>query len=76
MSLNLVMALSVGFSAVGVLIIRLLDDTSHVLIPDWEDDVSELSPDPSKEPQLKPAAGAAGCRGRCRTGRMGRDVSR
>ena len=38
-SFGVVLALSVGFSAFGVVIISLLDDTSHVLIPDWEDDL-------------------------------------
>jgi len=57
-SFNMVMVLSVGFSAVGVLVIALLDDTSHVLIPDWEDDLPEVVG--SGEAQLRPAAGAAG----------------
>jgi hypothetical protein len=52
------MALSVGFSAVGVLVIALLEDTTHVLIPDWEDDLPP--PEISGEAQLRPAAGAAG----------------
>jgi hypothetical protein len=58
-SFNLVMALSVGFSAVGVLVITMLDDTTHVLIPDWEDDMQTL-PDVAAEASLRPAAGAAG----------------
>ena len=57
-SFNMVMVLSVGFSVVGVLVIALLDDTSHVLIPDWEDDLPEVVG--SGEAQLRPAAGAAG----------------
>ena len=57
-SFNAVMALSVGFSAVGVLVIALLDDTTHVLIPDWEDDLPRL--EISGKAQLRPTAGAAG----------------
>ena len=57
-SFNMVMALSVGFSAVGVLVIALLDDTSHVLIPDWENDLPEVSA--TGDTQLRPAATAAG----------------
>ena len=57
-SFNMVMALSVSFSAVGVLVIAMLDDTSHVLIPDWEDDLPETTV--IQEGQLRPAAGAAG----------------
>ena len=57
-SFNMVMALSVGFSAVGVLVISLLDDTSHVLIPDWENDLPEVSA--TGDTQLRPAATAAG----------------
>jgi MFS family permease len=52
-SFGVILALSIGFSVVGVLVIALLDDTSHVLIPEWEDDVTLTT-------QLKPAAGAAG----------------
>ena len=57
-SFNMVMALSVGFSAIGVLVIALLDDTSHVLIPDWENDLPEVSA--TGGTQLGPAATAAG----------------
>ena len=57
-SFNMVMALSVGFSAAGVLVIALLDDTSHVLIPDWENDLPEVSA--TGDTQLRPAATAAG----------------
>ena len=57
-SFNMVMALSVGFSAIGVLVIALLDDTSHVLIPDWENDLPEVSA--TGDIQLRPAATAAG----------------
>ena len=57
-SFNMVMALSVGFSAIGVLVIALLDDTSHVLIPDWENDLPEVSA--TGDTQLRPAATAAG----------------
>ena len=39
---NVVMAISVGFSSLGVVVIGMLDDTSHVLIPNWEDDVPQL----------------------------------
>mgnify|MGYP001010717412 FL=1 len=41
-SFNVVMAISVGFSSLGVVVIGMLDDTSHVLIPNWEDDVPQL----------------------------------
>jgi MFS family permease len=57
-SFNMVMALSVGFSAVGVLVIAILEDTSHVLIPNWEDDLPAV--DELQETRLRPAAGAAG----------------
>ena len=57
-SFNMVMALSVGFSAAGVLVIALLDDTSHVLIPDWENDLPQVSA--TGDTQLRPAATAAG----------------
>ena len=33
----LVFALSAAFSLTGVLVISMLDNTSHVLIPDWEE---------------------------------------
>ncbi|GIT42471.1 MAG: hypothetical protein Ct9H300mP11_04070 [Chloroflexota bacterium] len=36
----------------------MLDDTSHVLIPDWEDDLPKA--DVSMEGQLRPIAGTAG----------------
>ena len=52
-SFEIVLGLSVGFSAIGVFVITMLDDTSHVLIPDWEDDVSPST-------VLKPAVAAAG----------------
>ena len=54
----MVMALSVAFSGVGVLVIAMLDDTSHVLIPDWEDDLPQS--DVVKEVQLRPAVGVVG----------------
>ena len=57
-SFNMVMALSVAFSGVGVLVIAMLDDTSHVLIPDWEDDLPHS--DVAKEVQLRPAVGVVG----------------
>ena len=57
-SFNMVMVLSVAFSGVGVLVIAMLDDTSHVLIPDWEDDV--LLTEPAQNLQMKRAPGAAG----------------
>ena len=57
-SFNMVMVLSVAFSGVGVLVIAMLDDTSHVLIPDWEDDV--LLAEPAQNLQMKRAPGAAG----------------
>ncbi len=40
-SYGMVMALSMVFSLGGVLVIALLDDTSHVLIPDWEQSLPE-----------------------------------
>lgn len=52
-SFEVVLALSVGFSALGVVVISLLDSTSHVLIPDWESDLDV-------EAQLKPVAATAG----------------
>ncbi|MDA1127261.1 MAG: MFS transporter [Chloroflexi bacterium] len=55
-SFEVVLGLSVGFSAFGVLVIALLDDTSHVLIPDWENDVVQSS-------GLNPVAGAIGAVG-------------
>jgi MFS family permease len=57
-SFNMVMALSVGFSAVGVLVIAILEDTTHVLIPNWEDDLPVV--DELQETRLRPAASAAG----------------
>jgi len=57
-SFNMVMVLSVAFSGVGVLVIAMLDDTSHVLIPDWEDDV--LLSESAQNLQMKRAPGAAG----------------
>ncbi len=57
-SFNMVMALSVAFSGVGVLVIAMLDDTTHVLIPDWEDDLPQA--DVAKEGQLRPAVGVVG----------------
>jgi len=57
-SFNMVMVLSVAFSGVGVLVIAMLDDTSHVLIPDWEDDV--LLAESAQNLQMKRAPGAAG----------------
>ncbi|SVE55172.1 uncharacterized protein METZ01_LOCUS508026, partial [marine metagenome] len=55
---NMVMALSVAFSGVGVLVIAMLDDTTHVLIPDWEDDLPQA--DVANEGQLRPAVGVVG----------------
>ena len=40
-SFNVVMALSVAFSLGGVIVVTLLDNNSHVLIPDWEDSLPE-----------------------------------
>ena len=57
-SFNMVMALSVAFSGVGVLVIAMLDDTTHVLIPDWEDDLPQA--DVANEGQLRPAVGVVG----------------
>ena len=57
-SFNMVMELSVAFSGVGVLVIAMLDDTSHVLIPDWEDDLPKA--DVSMEGQLRPIVGTSG----------------
>ena len=57
-SFNMVMVLSVAFSGVGVLVIAMLDDTSHVLIPDWEDDLPKS--DVPTGGRLRPIAGTAG----------------
>ena len=51
-SFNLVMVISVGFSTLGVVVISMLDDTSHVLIPNWEDDL------PLEELQTNPSLGS------------------
>ncbi len=56
-SFNMVMALSVGFSAVGVLVIAMLEDTTHVLIPDWEKDVPEVGTVSDVRLSAAPAAG-------------------
>ena len=52
-SFNLVMVMSVGFSTLGVFVISMLDDTSHVLIPNWEDDL------PLEELKINPNLGSA-----------------
>ena len=52
-SFNLVMVMSVGFSTLGVVVISMLDDTSHVLIPNWEDDL------PIEELKINPSPGSA-----------------
>ena len=52
-SFNLVMVMSVGFSTLGVVVISMLDDTSHVLIPNWEDDL------PLEGRQITPSLGSA-----------------
>ena len=51
-SFNMVLALSMAFSLGGVVVIAMLDDTSHVLIPDWEDDLPD-------EARRKPAVPSA-----------------
>jgi MFS family permease len=56
-SFNMVMALSVGFSAVGILVISMLEDTTHVLIPNWEDDVPEVGAVSDGRLSPAPAAG-------------------
>ena len=60
-SYGMVMALSMAFSLGGVLVIALLDDPSHVLIPDWEQSLPEEArvkkPGPGVLPQPAPAAG-------------------
>ena len=43
-SFNVILGLSVAFSVVGVVVISLLDDTSNVLIPDWEGDLPQDMP--------------------------------
>ena len=54
-SFNLILVLSIGFSLGGVVVIALLDDTSRILIPDWEDELpleaqlSSARPQPSPE---------------------------
>jgi len=40
-SFDMVMVMSVGFSTLGIIVISMLDDTSHVLIPNWEDDLPQ-----------------------------------
>ena len=40
-SYNIVLALSMAFSLGGVLVIANLNATSHILIPDWEEDLPE-----------------------------------
>ena len=57
-SFNIILVLSVGFSTVGVVVIALLDDTTNVLIPDWEDDV--LLAESAQSLRMKRAPGAAG----------------
>ncbi len=52
-SFNLVMVMSVVFSTLGVVVISMLEDTSHVLIPNWEDDL------PPEERQITPSLGSA-----------------
>jgi sugar phosphate permease len=56
-SFNMVMALSVGFSAVGIVVISMLEDTTHVLIPNWEDDVPEIEAVSDGRLSPAPAAG-------------------
>ena len=51
-SFTMVLALSMAFSLGGVLVIAMLDDTSHVLIPDWEDDL----PDEARVKRTAPGA--------------------
>ena len=57
-SFNMVMALSVGFSGVGVLVIAMLEDTSQVLIPNWEHDLPSI--DMVREGELRTATSEAG----------------
>ena len=57
-SFNIILVLSVGFSTVGVVVIALLDDTTNVLIPDWEGDV--LLTESAQNLRMKRAPGAAG----------------
>ena len=57
-SFNIILVLSVGFSSVGVVVIALLDDTTNVLIPDWEGDV--LLTESAQNLRMKRAPGAAG----------------
>jgi MFS family permease len=57
-SFNIILILSVGFSTVGVVVIALLDDTTNVLIPDWEDDVPIA--ESAQNLRMKRAPGAAG----------------
>ena len=59
-SYDLVLALSIAFSLGGVLVIALLDDTSHVLIPDWEADLPAEAEAPTAIPRPAPAAGDDG----------------
>ena len=57
-SFNIILVLSVGFSTVGVVVIALLDDTTNVLIPDWEDDVPIA--ESAQNLRMKRTPGAAG----------------
>lgn len=52
-SYTTVFALSAAFSLTGVVVIALLDSTSHVLIPNWED---SLPPEARSVTQLAPEA--------------------
>ena len=57
-SFNAILALSIAFSLGGVVVIALLDDTSRILIPDWENelpDEARLRPVPRAAPMPSPA---------------------
>ena len=59
-SFNLILVLSIGFSLGGVAVIALLDDTSQVLIPDWENELpleAQRSSAANVRPAPAPAAG-------------------
>ena len=54
------MALSIAFSLGGVLVIALPDDTSHVLIPEWEADLPDEAQALIARPRPAPGAGDDG----------------
>ena len=63
-SYNVVLALSMAFSLGGVAVIAMLDNTSHVLIPDWENELPDearvMNPAPRAAPPPSPSPVPAG----------------